>query len=134
MCFKKYNESIPYDNSINKSDCCKCYYRKYYEAFTCFPGVKCTLITTEDSCNGEYDTHDYNIGCCNSNVNDEPPCAYCACLFCPLTIVSDIITMPFRYIDYKINNSEEDKSNSMVKIDYEGAYDIPELNITTTHP
>jgi hypothetical protein len=122
MCFESENELVPFDETIDKTNCCKCYYRNYYEQFTLFPGSKCSLTQCEQCCEDTYeDGHPHSDCCCNTNPSVEPPCANLSCLFCPIALVFDIVSMPFRCIDRKCYDCKQtkemtskDKTNEIV--------------------
>jgi hypothetical protein len=114
MCLVKEDEMIPYDGTINPRNCFKCYHRNFYENFTVFPGVKCTIAQCVHYCEQEYESDEVESNCCcNTNPNYEPPCANCALLFWPCAFAIDIVTLPFRWIDRKCyihqnQNSQKD--------------------------
>ena len=112
MCFENSDEIVPFDESIDPKSCCKCYHRNYYEKFTCCPGVKCTLTQCEQCCEDEYnDGHPHSDCCCNTNPSLEPPCAGCSILFCPIAMVIDVVSMPFRFIDKQCYNCKNNVKN-----------------------
>lgn len=125
MCFESADEIVPYDQTIEPTNCCKCYHPKYYEKFTVCPGVKCTLTQCEHSCEGKYDNGNTNSDCCcNDNPMLEPPCASCSLLFCPIAMVLDIVSCVPRFIihqtfkccnkiDLKNYNSKSKKTSNI---------------------
>jgi hypothetical protein len=79
-------------------------------SFLYCPGIHCTFescIECADADSGEYDTSQC---CCNGR--GDPCCHDCSLIFCPIAMVLDMISFPYRCISYKCKKNKE---NNVVK-------------------
>jgi hypothetical protein len=122
-----------YEQCFNdRRGCCHCYttdYMKNYSDndFLFCPATHCTIESCVEFCDGETGNIDNytSDNCCNSIY--DPCCHDCALFFCPLALVIDIITFPFRSIKY--NSCNCCNSKLKVIISEQIKPDIPVLEI-----
>lgn len=120
MCKNCYNDSISIDGPLY------CYTKSYMKqysdnSFLCCPGIHCTIESCFECADGESGEYDTSQCCCNGR--GDPCCHDCAMLFCPIAMVLDIISFPFRCISYKCKENKE--NTTMVEANNDFIKDQP---------
>ena len=98
ICYNDCNSEIEYFHCYSKK-----YSEIYSDNFLCCPGVYCTIESCIKCCDSNIEDYNNSQYCCNSP--SEPCCYNCAIIFCPIAMITDIITFPFRCILYQCNKN-----------------------------